>query len=52
MHPILREIFLEPVGWLAIGGSLVMLILGLALGVYVRCKVRAAVRATQQQDPP
>lgn len=40
MHPILREILLEPVGWLAIGGSLVMFGLGIALAVYVHRKVR------------
>lgn len=42
MHPILREILLEPVGWLAIGGSLVMFGLGIALAVFIRRKVRGA----------
>ena len=31
MHPVLREILMEPVGWLAIGGSLVMV--GIAFAV-------------------
>ncbi len=44
MHPILREILLEPVGWLAIGGSLVMFGLGIALAVYIRRKVRGSRR--------
>jgi hypothetical protein len=40
MHPILREIFLEPVGWLAIGGSIVMFGIGLWVSLFVRRKVR------------
>jgi len=44
MHPILREILLEPVGWLAIGGSLVMFGLGIALAIYIRCKMRGSGR--------
>lgn len=40
MHPVLREILLEPVGWLAIGGSIVMFGLGVALAWYVHRKVR------------
>ncbi len=40
MHPILREIFLEPVGWLAIGGSLVMFAIGIATAVFIRRRVR------------
>lgn len=44
MHPILREIFLEPVGWLAIGGSLVMVGLGVALQLYLRKKIKEEER--------
>lgn len=44
MHPILREILLEPVGWLAIGGSLVMFGLGLALAVYLRRRIKEEER--------
>lgn len=40
MHPILREIFLEPVGWLAIGGSIVMFGLGLAFALFLRQRVK------------
>lgn len=45
MHPILREIFLEPVGWLAIGGSLVMVGLGVALQIYLRKKIKEEERS-------
>lgn len=44
VHPILREILLEPVGWLAIGGSLVMFGLGIALAVFIRRKIRSGGR--------
>ncbi len=40
MHPILREILMEPVGWLAIGGSILMVGIGLAVAIFVRRKVR------------
>jgi protein-S-isoprenylcysteine O-methyltransferase Ste14 len=44
MHPILMDIFARPVGWLAIGGSLVMVGLGLALFLFVRRKIREEER--------
>ena len=40
MHPILREILMEPVGWLAIGGSIVMVGIGAFVASFVRRKVR------------
>lgn len=39
MHPILREILMEPVGWLAIGGSIVMVGVGVFVALFVRRKV-------------
>ena len=44
MHPILMDIFTRPVGWLAIGGSLVMVGVGLALFFFVRRKIREEER--------
>jgi hypothetical protein len=44
MHPILREILLEPVGWLAIGGSLVMFGIGLWVSLFLRKKMREEER--------
>ncbi|WP_157971306.1 hypothetical protein [Dyella sp. C9] len=40
MHPVWHAILLEPVGWLAIGGSIVMVGIILSVGLYVRAKVR------------
>lgn len=40
MHPILREILLEPVGWLAIGGSLVMFGIGIWVAVFLHRRMR------------
>ena len=40
MHPILREILLEPVGWLAIGGSILMVGISIFVALFVRRKVR------------
>ena len=40
MHPIMMEIFTRPVGWLAIGGSLVMVGVGVSLFLFVRRKIR------------
>lgn len=39
MHPILMDIFTRPVGWLAIGGSLVMVGVGVTLFLFVRRKI-------------
>jgi hypothetical protein len=44
MHPILHAILLEPVGWLAIGGSFVMVATGIAVGLFIRSKVREQER--------
>jgi hypothetical protein len=41
MHPILSEILTRPVGWLAIGGSIVMVGVGLAVFLFVRRQIRA-----------
>jgi hypothetical protein len=41
MHPILTEILAKPVGWLAIGGSIVMAGIGLAVFLFVRKQVMA-----------
>ncbi len=40
MHPILREIFMEPVGWMTIIGGLVIIGLPLVLGMFLRRKMR------------
>ena len=45
MHPILVEILTRPVGWLAIGGSLVMVGVGVTLFLFVRRKIREEERS-------
>ena len=47
MHPVLREILMEPVGWLAIGGSIVMVGIAFAVAMFVRKKVRE-----EEKRPP
>lgn len=44
MHPVFVEIFTRPVGWLAIGGSLIMVGVGLALFLFVRKQVQSEER--------
>jgi hypothetical protein len=44
MHPIWHAILFEPVGWLAIGGSVIMVGIALTVGLYVRSKVREEER--------
>jgi protein-S-isoprenylcysteine O-methyltransferase Ste14 len=48
MHPILREIFMEPVGWLAIGGSIVMMGISVFVALFVRRKVREEEKKRQR----
>ena len=40
MHPILREIFMEPVGWMTLIGGLVIIGLPVVLGIFMRRKMR------------
>lgn len=48
MHPILQEILMEPVGWLAIGGSIVMVGIGVFVALFVRRKVREEEKKRQR----
>ena len=48
MHPILREIFMEPVGWLAIGGSIVMVGISVFVALFVRRKEREEEKKRQR----
>jgi hypothetical protein len=40
-------ILLEPVGWLAIGGSILMVAITIGVGIFVRNKVRAEEKALE-----
>lgn len=44
MHPILTEILTRPVGWLAIGGSIIMVGVGITMFLFVRKKIREEER--------
>ncbi len=44
MHPILREMLTEPVGWLTIIGALIILGLPLFTALFIRRKMRADAR--------
>ena len=40
MHPILREMFAEPVGWLTIIGALIILGLPLFIALFIRKRIK------------
>ena len=40
MHPIMREMFAEPVGWLTIIGALIILGLPLFIALFVRTRIK------------
>lgn len=44
MHPMLREMLMEPVGWLTIIGGLIILGVPLWLAVFLRRKMREEER--------
>ena len=48
MHPVLREILMEPVGWLAIGGSIIMVGISVFVALFVRRKVREEEKKRQR----
>lgn len=47
MHPILVELLARPVGWLTIGGALIML--GLAVGVPLFIRHREKIEAAEAE---
>lgn len=44
MHPVLVEMLSKPVGWLTIGGGLIMLGIAVGFAVFVRRKMREEAR--------
>ena len=40
MHPIMREMFAEPVGWLTIIGALIILGLPLFIALFIRKRIK------------
>ena len=45
MHPMLREMLMEPVGWLTIAGALIILGLPLFTVLFVRRRLREEEKA-------
>ena len=41
MHPVLVELFARPVGWLLIGGTLIMIGIGVGVPLFIRARERA-----------
>ena len=52
MHPVLVEIVARPVGWMLIGGTLIMI--GIAVGVplFIRYKERAEAAEARRRGAP
>lgn len=44
MHPMLREMLMEPVGWMTIIGGLIIIGVPLWLAVFLRRKIREEER--------
>ena len=49
MHPVLREILMEPVGWLAIGGSIVMVGRDIGTVVFPDARFKFYLDATPEE---
>lgn len=40
MHPVFVELFARPVGWLLIGGTLIMVAIGIGVPLFIRHRER------------
>jgi hypothetical protein len=49
MHPVLVELFARPVGWLTIGGALIMLGITIGVPLFIRSRERAEARDAERQ---
>jgi hypothetical protein len=54
MHPVFVELFARPVGWLTIGGALIMLGITIGVPLFIRSQARADARAEEdkRRGPP
>ncbi len=50
MHPMLREMLTEPVGWMTIIGGLAILAMPLATALFIRKRMREDERAGSRDD--
>ncbi|MGY1458634.1 MULTISPECIES: hypothetical protein [unclassified Luteimonas] len=52
MHPILVELVARPVGWLLIGGTLIMLGIGIGVPLFIRSRERAEAEDAKRRGAP
>ncbi len=50
MHPVFVELFARPVGWLLIGGTLIMVGIGIGVPLFIRYRERVE-RAAGERAP-
>ena len=50
MHPVFVELFARPVGWLLIGGTLIMVGIGIGVPLFIRYRERAEQAAAERPD--
>lgn len=50
MHPVLVEIVARPVGWLLIGGTLIMIGIGIGVPLFIRSRERAEAEEARRRD--
>lgn len=50
MHPVFVELFARPVGWLLIGGTLIMVGIGIGVPMFIRYRERMERDAAGRPD--
>ena len=50
MHPVLVELLARPVGWLLIGGTLIMIGIGIGVPLFIRSRERADAEHAKHGD--
>lgn len=50
MHPVFVELFARPVGWLLIGGTLIMVGIGIGVPLFIRHRERVERDMSARQD--
>ena len=49
MHPVFVALFARPVGWLTIGGALIMFGITIAVPLFIRSRERADAREEERR---
>ena len=50
MHPVFVELFARPVGWLLIGGTLIMVGIGIGVPLFIRYRERVERDVAARRD--